>query len=85
MNTRDLFGSTLPAPAHSLRDPVEMDCTVTALTELAAKLRFLDVEGDETESWVPLKLLAFRGNGAPRKGTQLLDIERFKAREIGAL
>ena len=84
MTQRDLFGT--PRQRHDgLKDPVELDCEVTALTDLAAKLRFLDDEGRETEAWAPFRHIRFRGNGSPRKGVQVLDIERFKAREIGAI
>lgn len=83
MTQRDLFGKTASVEA-GLKDPVELDCEVIALTDLAARLRFIDEEGRETEAWAPLKHLRFRGNGSPQKGVQVLDIERFKAREIGA-
>lgn len=80
---RDLFGQKASVEAP-LKDPVELDCEVTALTAHAALLRFLDSEGRPREGWSPLKHLRFRGNGSPRMGAQVLDIESFKAREIGA-
>ena len=83
MTQQDFFGSARRAD-KGLKDPVELDCEVIALTDLAARLRFLDEEGRETEAWAPLRLLRFRGNGTPQKGAQVLDIECFKAREIGA-
>ncbi|MBX3488891.1 hypothetical protein [Parvibaculum sp.] len=84
MTQRDLFGGTSRVDLV-LNDPVELDCAVIAMTDLAARLRFIDVDGASAEAWVPFRLLAFRGAGHPRKGAQLLEIESFKAREIGAI
>ena len=81
---RDLFGGTA-RKVDGLREPVELDCEVIALTDLAARLRFVADDGGLHEAWVPLRLMRFRGNGSARMGAQVLDIERFKAREIGAL
>lgn len=82
MTQRDLFGGV--TRQKYLKQRVELECEVCALTDAAAWLRFIDEEGREAEAWAPLKHLRFRGNGSPQKGVQVLDIERFKAREIGA-
>ncbi|MDP1628835.1 hypothetical protein [Parvibaculum sp.] len=84
MNTRDLFGGHSRAEQPPLKYPVELECDVQVIRELSVRLTFI-AGGKEILEWVPLKLIRFRGNGEPRLGAQVLDIERFKAREIGAL
>ncbi|MBC7282649.1 hypothetical protein [Hoeflea sp.] len=84
MSERDLFGGRA-RQADGLKEPAELDCEVIALTDLAARPRFVADDGGLHEAWVPLRHVRFRGNGSGRKGAQVLDIERFKAREIGAL
>jgi len=84
MTQRDLFGGRARADT-GLREPVELDCEVTVIREFAVQLKFISPEGQEGEAWCPRSLLRFRGNGQARMGAQVLDIERFKAREIGAI
>lgn len=83
MRQQDFFGQERRVEP-GLRHPRELDCDVIALTKDAAMLRFLREDGTPAEAWSPLSLLRFRGNGIPRKGVQVLEIEGFKARQIGA-
>ena len=80
---RDLFGQKASVEAP-LKDPVELDCEVTALTAHAALLRFLDSEGRPREGGSPRNQLRFRGNGSPRIGAHVVVLGSFKAREVGA-
>ena len=84
MTQRDLFGGRTRMQ-EGLKEPIELDCKVMALSDHAAKLNFIGADDEEQEVWVPLSLLEFRGAGRPQKGTQVLEIERWKAKEIGAL
>lgn len=82
MTQRDLFGGT--TKAKTLKHPIELECEVCALTEAAARLLIVSQRLDALV-WVPLSLIRFRGNGEPQLGAQIIDIEKFKAREIGAI
>lgn len=82
MTQRDLFGGT--TKAKSLKHPVELECEVRLLTDAAARLFFIS-GGIERLEWVPLSLIGFCGNGEPQLGAQIIDIEKFKAKEIGAI
>lgn len=80
----DLFGKP-QRDERGLKHPVELECEVTVIRDLSVQLKFISPEGREGEAWCPRSLLRFRGNGSARMGAQVLDIERFKAREIGAI
>lgn len=82
MTQRDLFGGV--TRQKDLKQPIELECEVRVLTEAAARLLFTR-DRHEALEWVPLSLIRFRGNGEPQLGAQIIDIEKFKAREIGAI
>lgn len=82
MTQRDLFGGV--TRQKYLKQRVELECEVCALTDAAAWLLFTR-DRHEALEWVPLSLIRFRGNGEPQLGAQIIDIEKFKAKEIGAI
>jgi hypothetical protein len=82
MTQRDLFGGV--TMRKTLKHPVELECEVRVLTDAAARLLVIS-DGREMLEWVPLSLIEFRGNGEPQLGAQIIDIEKFKAKEIGAI